>query len=221
MSPVRERQGGARVSEEELKLERQRVARAAMALMERRAEQVTKPLLVSELRIARARIDQLFPDEIDLAEAVAGEWFAPKIAVMDEVLASGLPPRRKMYEFFARRFVLMRDDYRADPAAFRLYIEVGEQYFEAARSYIDLADHLLCEIIVEAQAEGHFPGLGINEVLSLINQAVVCYIQPYLVAMLEDRLTEAKLARIIDALFDGLSAEDRGAKGVTTLRAVG
>ena len=57
--------------------------------------------------------------------------------------------------------------------------------------------------------------------LSLINQAVVCYIQPYLVAMLEDRLTEAKLARLIDALFDGLSAEDRGAKGVTGLRAAG
>ena len=209
------------MSEEELELERRRVARAAMALMERRAEPVTKPLLVTELRMTRTRLDQLFPEDLDLVEAVAGEWFAPKIAVMDEVLASGLPPRRKMYEFFARRFAMMRHDYRADPASFRLYIEIGEQHFAAAQSYIDLADHLLCELIAEAQAEGHFPGLGINEVLSLINQAVVCYVQPYLIAMLDSRLSEAKLARLVDALFDGLSADDRGAKGVTGLRAAG
>ena len=34
-----------------------------------------------------------------------------------------------------------------------------------------------------------------------------------------DRLSEEKLACIIDAMFDGLSAQDRGAKGVTGLRA--
>jgi len=33
------------------------------------------------------------------------------------------------------------------------------------------------------------------------------------------KLSEDKLARIIDAVFDGLSAQDRGAKGLTGLRA--
>jgi hypothetical protein len=37
--------------------------------------------------------------------------------------------------------------------------------------------------------------------------------------MIMDRLSEAKLARIVDAIFDGLSAEDRGALGVKDLRA--
>jgi hypothetical protein len=34
-----------------------------------------------------------------------------------------------------------------------------------------------------------------------------------------ERLSEDKLARIIDAVFDGLSAQDRGAKGLAGLRA--
>lgn len=209
------------MSEEELEQERRRVARAAMALMERRAEEVTKHVLVAELRMSRARIDQLFPEDEDLLEAVTAEWFAPKLALLDEVMASDLPPRRKMYEFFARRFILMRDQYNDDPASFQLYVEMGERYFRYAEPYIDLADHYLCELIAEAQAEGHFDGLTLNDALSLINQAVICYIQPYLIAMLGKRQSEEKLARLIDALFDGLSASERGARSITGLRAAG
>lgn len=209
------------MSEEELEQERRRVARAAMALMERRAEEVTKPVLVAELRMSRARIDQLFPEDEDLLEAVTAEWFAPKLALLDDVMASDLPPRRKMYEFFARRFILMRDEFNDDPASFQLYVEMGERYFRYAEPYIDLADHYLCELIAEAQAEGHFDGLTLNDALSLINQAVISYIQPYLIAMLGKRQSEEKLARLIDALFDGLSASERGARSITGLRAAG
>ncbi|MBX7494856.1 hypothetical protein K3172_03170 [Qipengyuania sp. 6B39] len=190
-----------------------------MALMERRGEEVNRAKLAHELGIARARVDSVFPEEADLLEAVTGEWFAPKLAVMDEVMQTDLPPRRKMYEFFARRFLLLRDNFKSDPATFNLYVEMGERYFAYAQSYIDLADHYLCELIVQAQAEGHFEGLEIDTALSLINQSVLCYIQPYLIAMIDERLTEAKLAHLIDALFDGLSAKDRGARGTAGLRA--
>jgi AcrR family transcriptional regulator len=207
------------VSGDDIDALRQRFAREAMALMERKGEEVNRARLAAELGIARARIDAAFPEETDLLEAVTGEWFAPKLAVMDEVMATDLPPRRKMYEFFARRFMLLRDNYRKDPAAFRLYVEMGERYFEYAQSYIDLADHYLCELIAQAQAEGHFEGLEISSALSLINQSVLCYIQPYLIAMIDTRLSEDKLAHIVDALFDGLSAKDRGARGQRGLRA--
>ena len=207
------------MSEEDIDELRRRFAREAMALMERRGEEVTRSKLAAELGIARARLDSVFPEERDLLEAVTGEWFAPKLAVMDEVMATDLPPRRKMFEFFARRFVLLRENFRTDPASFMLYVEMGERYFEYAQGYIDLADHYLCELIVEAQAEGHFEGLEINTVLSLINQSIVGYIQPYLIAMMGEKLTEQKLADLIDALFDGLSAKDRGARGTKGLRA--
>ncbi|WFL78420.1 hypothetical protein P7228_04970 [Altererythrobacter arenosus] len=211
--------GAPTVSEDELIEERSRLTRKAMELMERSGEEVSRGRLASELGISRARIEQVFPEDDDLREAVTAEWFAPKLAVMDEVMASDLPPRRKMYEFFARRFVLLRQNFRDDPVRFRFYVELGESYFEYARSYIDLADHYTCELIAEAQAEGHLKELEINHALSLINQMVICYIQPYLIAMLDERLTEEKLGRIIDTIFDGLSAEDRGAQGVTGLRA--
>ena len=209
----------AQVSENDILEERRRMVRTAMDVMERRGEEVDRAKLATALGVSRARVEAVFPEEDDLREAITGEWFAPLLAVMDEVMASELPPRRKMYEFFARRFVLLRQQYRQDPATFNFYIELGERYFEYAQSYIDLADHFLCELIAEAQAEGHFDGLSINETMSLINQTIVCYIQPYMIAMITDRLKEEKLARIIDALFDGLSARDRGAQGIAGLRA--
>ncbi len=205
------------MSENEIEELRSRFAREAMAIMERRGEEVNRAKLASELNIARTRVETVFPEEADLLEAVTGEWFAPKLAVMDEVMATDLPPRRKMYEFFARRFLLLRDNFKNDPASFKLYVEMGERYFEYAQSYIDLADHYLCELIAQAQAEGHFAGLEINQALSLINQTVLCYIQPYLIAMIDERLTEAKLAALIDALFDGLHARVSDARGMGSI----
>lgn len=207
------------MSEDDIEQLRRRFAREAMALLERKGEEVNRARLAAELGIARARVDLAFPEEADLLEAVTAEWFAPKLAAMDSVMATDLPPRRKMYEFFNRRYLLMRDNFRSDPAAFNLYVEMGERYFAYAESYIDLADHYLCELIAQAQAEGHFEGLEINLALSLINQSMMCYIQPYLIAMIDTRLSEERLAHIIDALFDGLSAVDRGARGKQGLRA--
>ncbi|WP_345719825.1 hypothetical protein [Qipengyuania sphaerica] len=207
------------MSEEDIEQLRSRFAREAMALMERTGEEVTRTRLAAELKIARARLDAVFPDEGDMLEAITGEWFAPKIEVMDEVMASGLPPRRKMYEFFARRFIMLRQNFRDDPATFNLYVEMGERYFEYAQSYIDLADHMLCELIAEAQADGHLPGMDVDLARSVINQMVSTYLMPYNIAMLGDRLSEDKLALIIDAIFDGLDAKDGGARGTGTLGA--
>lgn len=198
--------------------ERKRFARLAMDLTERTGRAVSLTDVAAEARISLGRMQMIFADDGDLYDAVAEEWFAPLVAMMDDVMTSDLPVRRKMYEFFARRFVLLRDQFRKDPAAFKLYAELGQLHFERARSFVDLADHFLCELIAEAQAEGHFAGLAINEALSLTNQMVTCYVLPIVIVSFEPRLTEAKLARIIDALFDGLSAEDRGASGVSGLR---
>ncbi|MBX7532740.1 hypothetical protein K3165_07380 [Qipengyuania sp. 1XM1-15A] len=207
------------MSEDEIDQMRSRFAREAMALMERTGEEVTRMRLAAELRVARSRIDAVFPEDGDLFDAITAEWFAPYIGIMDEVMASGLPPRRKMYEFFARRFVLLRQNFQDDPAAFRLYIEMGERYFEYAQSYIDLGDHYLCEIIAEAQAEGHLKDMDVDFARSVINQIVSTYLQPYSIAMLGDRLTEEKLAHIVDAIFDGLVAADGGARSTKGLHA--
>ncbi|MBW3167153.1 hypothetical protein [Qipengyuania flava] len=207
------------MSENEIDELRCRFAREAMALMERKGEEVSRTRLAAELGIARARIDAVFPEESDLLEAVTAEWFAPKLAVMDEVMASDLPPPRKMYEFFARRFILLRQNFRDDPATFNLYVEMGERYFDYARSYIDLADHYLCELIAEAQADGYLEGLEVDMAMSMINQMVSCYLQPYMIAMIEDKLSEEKLALIVGAIFSGLDAKDGGARGTEDIRA--
>ena len=208
-----------RVSEDDIEQLRSRFAREAMALMERTGEEVTRTRLAAELKIARARLDAVFPEEADMLEAITAEWFAPKIAVMDAVMASDLPPRRKLYEFIARRFILLRGNFEDDPASFKLYVEMGERYFEYAQSYIDLGDHYLCEIIAEAQADGHLAGMDVDFARSVINQMIAPYLMPYYIAMLGDRLSEDKLAHIIDAIFDGLDAKDGGARGTGTLSA--
>ena len=161
----------------------------------------------------------LFADYDDLFDAVAQTWFMPQMAVMEEVLSSNLPPQRKMYEFFRRRFVISRERFRADPEHFTILCEMGAANFERVRSYVDLADHYLCELIAEAQAEGFFAGLEIDEALSLINQMVSPYTLPDALIYLGPKLTEQKLARIVDTMFIGLSGEaGTDASGVNTLK---
>lgn len=200
--------------------QRERLVTLARAIIEERGGSgLTMHELAARAGISPAVLGRYFDGKDALMEAVAEFWFRPKVAIMEEVLASDLPPRRKMYEFFARRFVAMRKGYDADPTAFRMYVEIGEEHFEQVRSYVDLADHYLGMIIGEAMGEGFFAGLGVDETISLVNQMVAPYCSIPTMIMLMERLSEEKLARIVDAVFDGLSAQDRGAKGLTGLRA--
>ncbi|MCX9148623.1 hypothetical protein [Erythrobacter sp. WG] len=199
--------------------ERERIARHVLDLVKERGAEVPWSVAMSESGLTRARFESLFADYDDLFDAVAQTWFAPQLAVMEEVLASSLPPQRKMYEFFCRRFVISRERFRADPVFFNTLCEMGAANFERVRSYVDLADHYLCELIAEAQAEGFFAGLEIDEALSLINQMISNYTLPDALIYLGDKLTEQKLARIVDTMFIGLSGEaGADAAGVNALK---
>lgn len=199
---------------------RARLVHLAQAIVEERgASGLNLSELAARAGISPAGLSRHFETREDLMEAIADHWFQPMVEIMEDVLASDLPPRRKMYEFFARRFVVMRKKWEADPIKLQTYIEVGNDYFAQIRSYIDLADHYLGEIIGEAMSDGAFAGLDVDETISLVNQMCAPYCALNTMTMFMDRLSEAKLARIVDAVFDGLSAQDRGARAVTGLRA--
>ena len=188
-------------------------------LVKQRGAEISFSTALAESGLSRSRFEQIFEDYDDLFDAVAELWLAPHMKVMEEVLDADLPPIRKMYEFFRRRFLISRDRFREDPENFTMLCEMGAANFERVRSYVDLADHYQCEIIVQAQADGYFAGLEIDETLSLINQMVSNYTLPDALIYLEPKLSEEKLARIVDTIFIGLSAETGdSAGGVNTIR---
>jgi TetR/AcrR family transcriptional regulator, repressor of the ameABC operon len=215
-------QGGASdmgLNETAREAERERIARHVLDLVKERGAEVPWTVAMAESGLTRARFEALFADYDDMFDAVAQTWLAPQLAVMEDVLATNLPPQRKMYEFFRRRFVISQERFRADPHFFSILCEMGAANFERVRSYVDLADHYLCELIAEAQAEGFFAGLEIDEALSLINQMISNYTLPDALIYLGDKLTEAKLARIVDTMFIGLSGEaGADASGINTLK---
>ena len=207
------------LTEETRQAERNRIASMVLDLVNERGAEVSYNAAASESGLVRSRFEQLFEDDDDLFDAVAKIWLSPHMGVMEEVLATDLPANRKMYEFFRRRFTINRDRFRKDPEYFTIICEMGAANFEKVRSYVDLADHYLCEIIVQAQADGYFAGLEIDEALSLINQMVSNYTIPDSIIYLGDKLTEEKLARIVDTIFIGLSGEAGAqSRGVNTIR---
>lgn len=207
------------VNGDQLNGERARLLHLAEKIIEQRGDAVSITALAAAAGMPRARVEAIFADDDALFDAIVEKWFAGHVTIMEEVVASDLPPNRKIYEFIARRFRLNRERFRADPAAFRAYCELGAAHFERVRSYVDLADHYLCELIAQAQAEGAFEGMAIDQALSLINQMVVPYTMTDLLTFMDDRLSEEKLGRIVDTIFAGLSSADRGARGVAGLRA--
>jgi AcrR family transcriptional regulator len=172
--------------------------------------------LAAAAGMSPANLYRFFESKEALLEAAAGRWFAPKVAIMEEVCASDLPVREKMYQFFARRFAQMRDQYREDPDYFQSNLELGSRYFEVVRGYVDLGDHYLAQLVAEAMAEGYFPDLSIDNTVSLINQMVQCYCNPDALLYLEPRLSEQKLARIVDTIFIGLGRTFEAGSGPST-----
>ena len=161
--------------------------------------------LAAAAGMSPSNLYRFFENKEALLEAVAEKWFAEKIRIMEEVTASDLPVREKMYQYFARRFALMVQQYEAEPDLLKSYLEIGNQYFEVVRGYVDLGDHYLALIVAEAMEQGHFEGLSIDESVSLINQMVQCYTNPDAIIYIgTGKLKAKKLARIVDTIFAGL-----------------
>ncbi len=160
--------------------------------------------LAAEAGMSPSNVYRFFENKDTLFEAIAERWFADKIAIMEEVTASNLPVREKMYHHFARRFRLMLDRFNEEPDLFKSYCELGQQHFEVVRGYVDLGDHYLSLIVAEAMDQGYFADLTIDRTVSLINQMVAPYCNPDNIVMMAPKLSEEKLAQIVDAIFVGL-----------------
>jgi TetR/AcrR family transcriptional regulator, repressor of the ameABC operon len=187
---------------------------------ERGATDISMAELAAQAGMSASNIYRFFESKEALLEVVAEEWFADKIAVMEEVTASILPPRDKMLAFFAKRFALMTARYENDPELFISYVELGKQYFEVVRGYVDLGDHYLAVIVADAMEDGYFGGLSIDLSVSLINQMVTPYCNPNVMISLMQNLSEAKLEMIIDTIFNGLRQKSAYGENAASIRPV-
>ncbi len=173
----------------------------------RGAVEVTLQEIASEADMSQSNIYRFFESKEALWEAIAESWFHDKVAIMEEVTSSDLPVEQKLYEFYARRFVLMRSEYFEEPELFKSYTELGKAHFEVVKSYLDLGDHYLAMIISEAMDNGYFSGLTIDETVSLINLMVESYTNVDTLVHIPDKLTVEKLQTIIGVIFSGLNNE--------------
>lgn len=185
-------------------------------IRKRGAVDISMTDLAAAAGMSPSNLYRFFDNKEALLEAVAERFFADKVRVMVEVTESDLPVRDKMYQYFARRYLAIVAQYEAEPDLLKSYLEIGQQYFEVVRGYVDLGDHYLAIIVAEAMEQGYFEGLSIDEAVSLINQMVQCYTNPDTLFYIgTTKLSVTKLAMIIDAIFAGLG------KKVTTRVAAG
>jgi AcrR family transcriptional regulator len=175
---------------------------------ERGSADISMTDLAAAAGMSTSNLYRFFENKEALLEAVAEKFFARKIEVMEDVTASDLPVRKKMYDYFARRFELMVAQYEADPDLLKSYLEIGNQHFEVVRGYVDLGDHYLALIVAEAMEQSYFEGLSIDQAVSLINQMVQCYTNPEAIIYIgTGKLKVEKLAMILDTIFAGLSSK--------------
>lgn len=161
--------------------------------------------LAAAAGMSPSNLYRFFDNKEALLEAVAERFFAEKVRIMVDVTESDLPVQDKMYQFFARRYLAMVEQYEAEPDLLKSYLEIGQQYFEVVRGYVDLGDHYLSLIVAEAMELGYFEGFSIDEAVSLINQMVQCYTNPDALFFVgTTKLRVEKLATIIETIFRGL-----------------
>ncbi len=180
------------------------LAIAEEMIRDRGAVDISMAELAAAASMSPSNIYRFFESKEALFEAFAEHWFAEKALIMEEVVASDLLARDKMYAFFQRRFAVMVARFAQEPDLFRSYCELGGRHFEVVRGYVDLGDHFLAMIVAEAMEQGHFQGVSIDRAVSLINLMIQPFCNPDLIAQLAVMPTEEKLGQIIDTIFAGL-----------------
>ncbi len=189
-------------------------------IRERGAVSFTMTDIAQAAGMSQSNAYRFFASKDELAEAMAGRWFEELTAMMEDVVASDMPARDKMYHFFARRLELKHQRLNEDPALFAAYMELGDEHFEVVRGYIDLADHYMATIIGEAMGEGYFKGLEIDETVSLINTMVQPFCNPTLMMQLHTLANTEKLTMVIDTIFRGLHRDGDTTASTPQLRQV-
>lgn len=179
---------------------------ADRVIRERGAVDFTIADLAKEAGMSQSNVYRFFENKEALAEAMAGRWFAELIDVIEEVVALDLDPRKKLYEFFARRLALKRARFAEDPDLFASYMELGDQHFEVVRGYVDLADHYMAMIVGEAVEAGYFPGLSIDQAMTVINIMVQPFCNPQILMYWTHAADQGRLEIVINAIFDGVRA---------------
>ncbi len=190
------------------------LAAAENIIRERGAIDFTISDLATTVNMSQSNVYRFFDSKETLAEAMAGNWFADLIEIMEDVVNSDLAIDEKLFQFFEKRLALKRTRYDEDPDLFKSYMELGEQHFDVIRGYIDLGDHYMAIILAEAMEQGHFEGLALDEVVSLVNLMIQPFVNPMLMMDMMHLADTDRLHHIVRTILDGLhKGKSRGQKG--------
>ncbi len=187
------------------------IAAADKMIEERGAISFTMSDLASAVGMSPSNLYRFFESKDALAEAMAGEWFAELLAIMEELVTADMPVEEKLYQFFARRVVIKRERYEEDPELFESYMELGNEHFEVIKGYVDLADHYMASILAEAMDKGYFKGLDLDTVVSLVNTMMQPFCNPQLMMQMMHLATEDRLRIVINTILTGLQANSESA----------
>ncbi len=182
------------------------IAAADKMIEERGAISFTMSDLATAVGMSPSNLYRFFENKDALAEAMAGEWFAELLAIMEELVSADMPVEEKLYQFFARRVVIKRARYEEDPELFESYMELGNEHFEVIKGYVDLADHYMASILAEAMDKGYFKGLDLDTVVSLVNTMMQPFCNPQLMMQMMHLATEDRLRIVINTILTGLQA---------------
>jgi len=180
---------------------------AEQLIRERGAVSPSVTEIANACGMSQSNVYRFFPNKEALFEAFAERWFSELNEIMEAVVESDLPPREKLYQFFAQRFSLKRARYEEDSDYFTACMALGTEHRDVVMSYVDLADHYMATILAEAITQGEFPGMTIDGLMSPINLMLAPFCDPNLIPQYESSATIENLRIAINTLFNGLSAK--------------
>ncbi len=187
------------------------IAAADQMIQERGAISFTMTDLATAVGMSPSNLYRFFESKDALAEAMAGEWFAELLIIMEDLVSADMPVEEKLYQFFAKRVVIKRSRYEDDPELFESYMELGDEHFEVIKGYVDLADHYMASILAEAMEKGYFKGLELDSVVSLVNTMMQPFCNPQLMMQMMHLATEERLRIVINTILSGLKADEEQA----------
>ncbi|MEO9598923.1 TetR family transcriptional regulator [Parasphingorhabdus sp.] len=189
------------------------MAAADQIIHERGSISFTMTDLATAIGMSPSNLYRFFENKDALAEAMAEQWFAELHVIMEDLVSADMPVEEKLYQFFARRLAVKRGRCEEDPGLFESYMELGDEHFEVIKGYVDLADHYMASILVEAMEKGYFKGLELDNVVSLVNTMMQPFCNPRLMMQMMHLATEERLRMVINTILKGLQANDSPATG--------
>jgi AcrR family transcriptional regulator len=154
--------------------------------------------------VSHAVLYNHFSGKAELLDAVSGRWLAGIDEELEKICASKKDPIQKIHSWFRTLHRLKAEKVRHDPELYKSFDMAAENQKPVIQRHLQTTQRQMVDLVAEAMDAGKMGKADPTQTARILNEAMIAFHHPKIVAQYIDEDREPLLKQILDVVIKGL-----------------